>query len=127
MSGAMKVTTILLILFSLVASGCDDMKVIKIAADENNPPTFKMSGSPVNDLFVYDEKGRVVWEIHREAQVESITATTYGQLPTGYKETVHPERLVEGQTYVVKASVANPHVVPGELRFTVGKPSQAGQ
>ena len=123
----MGVTKILPILVFLVAFGCDDMKIIKIAVDENSPPTFKISGSPINDLWVYDDKGRLVWEIHREEQHDPIMATTYGQLPTGFKETVHPERLVEGQSYVVKASVASGHVVPGELRFMVGKPSRASQ
>jgi len=127
MSGATRLTKILLISVFLVASACDDMKIMKIAADGNNPPTFKLSGYTFNYLYVSDEKGRKVWEINREGSGELVTSLIYGNLPTGYKETVPPEPLVEGQTYVIRAGAASGHTVPGELRFTVGKPSQAAQ
>ena len=91
----------------------------------NNPPTFRMSGSPVNVLRVTDEKGWVVWQIEQDAKVDPISSVTYGNVPKGYKEEVRAETLVDGQTYIISGAAGSGHDMPGELRLTAGEASAA--
>jgi hypothetical protein len=110
----------ILILLLVVTAGCNP--TMRIAVDGNNPPTIKVSQGNVQFLKVAGEDV-VAWEIERAGSKDSVTSITYGKLPPGFKEKAPAIPLVDGREYLVWAFTGLPEHTPGEIRVTVGKPS----
>jgi hypothetical protein len=133
---------IAVVIAALVFSACYEQDMT-ISIDDQNPPTFKLSGSGNLTFFGVWEvalenqrrlpserdegKDTVLWQIWpsnlgRDARViRRLPPITYGSLPTGFTQKIpergHPPVLIEGKVYEAGGPASNAN--GGSVWFTV--------
>lgn len=73
-------------------------------ADDNNPPTFKLSAGAPTEVYVR-EGANVIWKIENDgANLFNWRRVTYGKVPSNFAQSIPangaaPAALVEGKEY----------------------------